>query len=119
MVVASRNNHFGVDAVIGGRQVSFLVDTGASIVALTADDARRLGIVPSSRDRTVKMDTANGIVEARRVRLAAIDVGPLTVQDVDAVVMPPGRLSQSLLGMSFLSRLRRYEFRSGQLVMEQ
>ena len=118
-VPRGRDGHFGVDAVIGGRQVPFLVDTGATIVALTAEDAARLGIRPSNRDRIVNMSTANGTVPARMVRLAAINVGPLVVQDVDAAVMPKGALGQNLLGMSFLSRLTRYEFRSGQLVMEQ
>jgi aspartyl protease family protein len=118
-VARGRDGHFGVDAVIGGRRVPFLVDTGASIVALKSDDAERLGIKPSNRDRLVRMETANGIVSARQVRLAQIEIGSLVVQDVDAVVMPAGKLGQNLLGMSFLSRLRRYEFRSGQLVMEQ
>jgi aspartyl protease family protein len=118
-VARGRDGHFGVDAVIGGRRVPFLVDTGASIVVLKADDAARLGITPSNRDRVVRMQTANGIVQARQVRLASIEIGSLVVQDVDAVVMPAGKLGQNLLGMSFLSRLRRYEFRSGQLVMEQ
>jgi aspartyl protease family protein len=119
VVGRGRNGHFDVDAVIGGRRVNFLVDTGASIIALTAEDAARLGIKPSARDRVARMETANGIVLARHVRLASVEIGSLLVQDVDAVVMPAGKLSQNLLGMSFLSRLRRYEFRSGQLVMEQ
>lgn len=118
-VARGRDGHFGVDGVIGGRRVSFLVDTGATIVALTAEDAARLDITPTMYGRSVRMQTANGAVEARRVRLASIQVGSLEVQDIDAVVMPRGRLAQSLLGMTFLSRLRRYEFRSGQLVLEQ
>jgi aspartyl protease family protein len=118
-VPRARNGHFQVDAVIGGHQILFMVDTGASVIVLKAEDAERLGIQPSSRNRVVRMQTANGVVEAQRVRLAAVDIGPLTVQDVDAVVMPSGRLGQNLLGMSFLSRLRRFEFRTGELVLEQ
>jgi aspartyl protease family protein len=118
-VARGSNGHFGVDGVIGGRRVSFLVDTGASIVALTAEDAARLNITPSMYGRALRIQTANGVIAAKRVRLAAIQVGPLEVQDIEAVVMPRGRLAKSLLGMTFLSRLRRYEFRSGQLVMEQ
>jgi aspartyl protease family protein len=114
------NGQFQVDAMIGGHSVPFLVDTGASLVVLTAEDAARLGIHPSASDRVARMQTANGVVDARRVRLAEIDLGPLTVQDVEAVVMPSGRrLGANLLGMSFLSRLRRFEFRTGQLVLEQ
>jgi aspartyl protease family protein len=118
-VPRDRNGHFSVTAGIGGRRVDFLVDTGASVIALTKQDADRLGIKPDPRDFTAQMQTANGIVRAAKVRLAAVDIGPLTVHDVTAVVMPQGALAQNLLGMSFLSRLRRFEFRTGQLVMEQ
>jgi aspartyl protease family protein len=118
-VPRDRNGHFTVTAGIGGRRVDFLVDTGASVIALTKQEAERLGITPSPRDYTVRMQTANGIVRAAEVRLAAVDIGPLTVHDVTAVVMPQGALAQNLLGMSFLSRLRRFEFRTGQLMMEQ
>lgn len=118
-VPRARNGHFSVTASIGGRRVDFLVDTGASVIALTRTDADRLGITPAPRDYSVQMQTANGIVRAAPVRLAAVDIGPLTVHDVTAVVMPQGALSQNLLGMSFLSRLRRFEFRTGQLVLEQ
>ena len=118
-VARGRDGHFHADAVIGGIRVEFLVDTGASVVALTSADAARLGITPSPRDFTIPMQTANGVVRAARVRLARVDIGPLTVSDVTAVVMPPQALASNLLGMSFLSRLRRFEFRTGQLVLEQ
>ena len=118
-VPRDRSGHFRVDAVIGGRRLDFLVDTGATVIALTKRDADRLGLNPAPRDYTIKMQTANGIVRAAQVRLAAVDIGPLTVRDVTAVVMPEGSLAQNLLGMSFLSRLRRFEFRTGQLVLEQ
>ncbi|HET9903351.1 MAG TPA: TIGR02281 family clan AA aspartic protease [Xanthobacteraceae bacterium] len=118
-VARDTGGHFGVDAVIGGQRVPFIVDTGASIVALTSETAARLDIAPALRGRRLRIQTANGIVEADSVRLASIRVGPLEVQDVEAVIVPRGRLGQNLLGMSFLSRLTRYEFRSGSLVMEQ
>lgn len=118
-VRGDRNGHFHVDATIGGRSVPFLVDTGASIIALTKKEADRLGLNPAPRDFTVQIQTANGIVRAAKVRLASVTVGPLTVHDVTAVVMPDGRLAENLLGMSFLSRLKRFEFRTGQLVLEQ
>jgi aspartyl protease family protein len=118
-VARGRDGHFGVDAVIGGHRVPFLVDTGASIVALTSQTAAQLNITRTMRGRRLRMQTANGAVMAETVRLASIQVGSLEVQDVEAVIMPPGRLSVNLLGMSFLSRLSRYEFRSGSLVLEQ
>ena len=114
-----RNGHFHVEGTVSGRRVSLLVDTGASVVVLRHEDAARLGIYPKPRDFTARMSTANGVVEAAPVRLTALDLGPLIVRDVAAVVMPEGKLAESLLGMSFLSRLRRFEFRTGQLVLEQ
>jgi aspartyl protease family protein len=118
-VAADRQGHFSVNAIIGGRSVAFVVDTGATIVALTRRDADRLGINLDPRDFTMGIQTANGVTRGAKVRLAAITVGPLTVQDVNAIVLPAGSLLENLLGMTFLSRLRRYEFRTGQLVMEQ
>ena len=118
-VRSDRNGHFAVDGNIGGRSVKLLVDTGASVVALTSIDAERLGLYPAPRDYTVKIQTANGTVRAARVQLAALKIGPLVVHDVVGVVMPEGALAQNLLGMSFLSRLRRFEFRTGQLLLEQ
>ena len=118
-VPGDRNGHFRVNATIGGRSVEFLVDTGASVIVLTKRDADRLGLNPAPRDFTARMQTANGVVKAAPMRLASVTVGALTVHDVTAVVMPDGVLQQNLLGMSFLSRLRRFEFRTGQLVLEQ
>jgi aspartyl protease family protein len=118
-VPRDRSGHFRVNASIGGRQVDFMVDTGASIIALRAEDAKRLGIDPAPREYTIKMDTAGGVVRGAPVRLAAVEVGPILVQDVSAVVMPNDKLSTNLLGMTFLSRIRRFEFRTGSLVLEQ
>jgi aspartyl protease family protein len=118
-VPRDRRGHFSVSASIGGRQVDFMVDTGASIIALREEDARRLGITPQPREYTMRMDTAGGIVRGAPVRLASVEVGPILVQDVSAVVMPNDKLSTNLLGMTFLSRIRRYEFRTGSLVLEQ
>jgi aspartyl protease family protein len=119
VVPRDRTGHFRVNANIGSSNVEFLVDTGASIIALTDRDADRLGIKPSPKDYRVQIQTANGVARAARVRLASVRLGELTVQDVDAVVMPRGALNENLLGMSFLSRIRRFEFRTGQLVLEQ
>lgn len=118
-VTRKGGGQYYVDALIAGKSVRFLIDTGASLVALTAEDSERLGIAPQMHDATLRLRTANGVVEAPSIRLASIVAGPLAVQDVEAVVMPRGQLAQSLLGMTFLSRLRRYEFRSGHLIMEQ
>lgn len=113
------NGHFQVKARVDGYPVEFMVDTGATTVALTTSDAQRLGIRPASRDFTVRVNTANGIAHAAQVNLATVEVGDVTVRDVRALVAPDGALSQSLLGMSFLSKLRRFEYANGRLILEQ
>lgn len=113
-----RNGHFHVDAMLNGRQMAFLIDTGASVVALRESDAARLGIRPMPRDYTARVATANGTVMAAPANIRRIEVGSLMAQDVAALVLPDTALGQNLLGMSFLSRVR-FEHRDGKLVLEQ
>jgi aspartyl protease family protein len=119
IVPRDARGHFEVDARIEGRKLSFMVDTGASVIALTASDAGRLGIRPAQRDFVTEVKTANGTVRAAPVRLDKVEVGDLVVRDVSALVMPNEALSDNLLGLSFLSRLRRFEYSAGKLVLEQ
>jgi aspartyl protease family protein len=110
--------HFQVDARVDGRRIDFMVDTGASVIALRESAAARLGIHPSPRDYTVKANTANGIVKAAPVTLNRVEVDGITVRDVRAFVMPDQGLSTNLLGMSFLSRVK-WTHDKGRLVLEQ
>jgi aspartyl protease family protein len=119
VVARDARGHFEVDGRIDGRHLSFMVDTGASVIALTASDAGRLGIFPGAREYTTEVRTANGTVRAAPVRLSRVDVSDVVVHDVAALVMPEGALSDNLLGMSFLSRLRHFEYSDGKLVLEQ
>jgi aspartyl protease family protein len=111
--------HFQVDGRVDGRRLSFMIDTGASVIALTASDAARLGIHPAQREFVTEVKTANGTVRAAPTRLDMVEVGDLVVRDVTALVLPDEALSDNLLGLSFLSRLRRFEYSNGQLVLEQ
>lgn len=116
-IAADRSGHFTTHARIGDVDVSLVIDTGASVVALTGSDARRLGLTPDPSRYVAKISTANGVVYAAPVVLDAISIGDVTVRQVAAVVMPDNRLTVSLLGMSFLSRLARYEVRGDTLVL--
>ncbi len=93
-----------------GVSLALLVDTGASTVVLKPADAARAGIDTATLSFTTPVSTANGTTYAAPVRLKSISVGPLEVRDVEALVAQPGTLSENLLGMSFLKRLRSYEF---------
>ena len=110
--------HFQVEANVDGRRIEFLVDTGASVIALRESAAAKLGIHPAVRDYTAKASTANGVVKAAPVMLNRVEVNGITVRDVMAFVMPDEGLSTNLLGMSFLSRVK-WTHEKGRLVLEQ
>jgi aspartyl protease family protein len=111
--------HFRVEGRIDGQFVQFVVDTGASVVALTSEDAASLGIHPGPMDFRALVKTANGTVHAAPVLLNMIEVGNLIVRDVAAMVLPDRALSDNLLGLSFLSRLRHFEYTDGKMILEQ
>jgi aspartyl protease family protein len=111
--------HFATDGRIDGQRIDFMVDTGASVVALNEKSAASFGLRPSRADYTATVTTANGTIKAARTRIAMLEAGGLVVRDVDAMVLPDAALSENLLGLSFLSRLRRFEYSNGQMVLEQ
>jgi aspartyl protease family protein len=111
--------HFLTEGRIEGQRIGFMVDTGASVVALNETSAARFGLRPSRGEYTATVTTANGTIKAARMRIAMLDVGGLVVRDVDAMVLPDEALSENLLGLSFLSRLKRFEYARGQMVLEQ
>jgi aspartyl protease family protein len=111
--------HFQTDARIDGQRIDFMVDTGASVVALNERSAARFGLRPSRGDYNATVTTANGTIKAARARIAVMDVGGLIVRDVDAMVLPDEALSENLLGLSFLSKLKRFEYANGRMVLEQ
>jgi aspartyl protease family protein len=111
--------HFQADGRIDGQRVNFMVDTGASVVALNEKSAARFGLRPSRGDFNATVSTANGTVKAARTRLAMIELGDLVVRDVEALVLPDEALSENLLGLSFLSKLKRFEYANGKMVLEQ
>lgn len=111
--------HFQTEGRIDGQRIGFMVDTGASVVALNESSAARFGLRPLRSDYSATVTTANGTIKAARTRIAMLDVGGLIVRDVDAMVLPDAALSENLLGLSFLSRLKRFEYANGQMVLEQ
>ncbi|MBX9682758.1 MAG: TIGR02281 family clan AA aspartic protease [Hyphomicrobium sp.] len=115
---ATSNGHFQSDAEVNGRSIDVLVDTGATLVALTYEDAERAGIYLRPADFTHSVSTANGIAKVAPVTISSISIGSITVRNVQAAVCERGKLQQTLLGMSFLSRLSRVDMRAGILVLQ-
>lgn len=119
VVSRDRHGHFQTEGRIEGQRIKFMVDTGASVVAMNESSAARIGVRPVQSEFNTKVTTANGVIKAARTRLAMVQVGDLIVRDVDAMVLPDEALSQNLLGLSFLGKLKRFEFAGGRMVLEQ
>ncbi|AHB48964.1 aspartyl protease [Hyphomicrobium nitrativorans NL23] len=114
---ASRDGHYYARAEINGRPLDVLVDTGASMVALTYEDAERLGLNLRPSDFTARVQTANGTAAVAPVELDRVSIGRITVRNVRGVVSERGRLGKTLLGMSFLGELRRVDISQGRLLL--
>jgi aspartyl protease family protein len=115
---AGSNGHFLLDADVNLNPVRFVVDTGASFVALRESDARAAGIHLGPTDFNAPVQTANGTTYAARVRLDSVAIDGIDVESVSAIVLPDNLLGISLLGNSFLNRLNRFEVSNNRLVME-
>lgn len=107
-VLKAADGHYWAEAEIDGRAVRVLVDTGASVVALTREDALRLGLHLNSDDFTRSVQTASGPARAAAVELKSVAIAGAEVRQVQALVVENG-LKQSLLGMSYLGRLSGFE----------
>lgn len=115
---AGHGGHFITTADINNRPVDVLVDTGASTVALSYEDAERIGLRPRTLKYDVKVNTANGIGEAARVILREVEIDNIRVSNVEGLVLQRGALRGTLLGMSFLSRLRSFSVQNGKLLLK-
>lgn len=113
---ADKGGHFRVEADVNGVPVTFVVDTGATRVTLSPADAARIGLDPDNLSFSGIASTANGMVRYAPVRLDSIAIGPVRIDDVAASVNGAD-LSQSLLGMSFLSRIGGYRVEKGRLYL--
>lgn len=115
----ARNGQYVTEARLNGRDVTMLVDTGASAIVLPEGIARDIGIFlqPSAYTKPVK--TANGIAKAATATLRELRLGPIRLKDVDVMVLEEGLLTMPLLGMSALGRLERFHISDDTLILEQ
>ena len=116
---ADSRGHFEVQALVNGRAVDVMVDTGATSVALRYEDALRLGLRPDPDEFSIPISTANGTTKAARATLAEVRVGDVRVKNVEALVVPAKALATNLLGMSFMRRLAKVEMAGGRLFLEE
>ncbi|MBX4897581.1 TIGR02281 family clan AA aspartic protease [Rhizobium bangladeshense] len=111
------NGHFEAEVNVNGQTVKMLVDTGASMVALSHEDAERIGIDLTRLTYSMTVMTANGRTRAAPITLDQVSIGPIVRNNLAATVAEDGRLDQSLLGMSFLETLGSLQMQTDELRM--
>lgn len=115
---AGGGGHYVTTALINNSSIRVLVDTGATSVALSYEDAQAAGLQPNTLKFDVPVNTANGTGYAARVKLRKVAIGNVRVNDVDGLVLQKGAIDGTLLGMSFLSRLRSFSVENGKLILK-
>ncbi len=103
-LAADGRGHFIADSTVNGAGIRFLVDTGATMIAIPGNEARRIGLQFADAPKSV-VQTANGPASAYRIKLDSVKIGEIELLNVDAIVLDGGGLTQPLLGMSFLNRV--------------
>ena len=116
-VLLSRDmsGHFNALVTVNSQQIPMLIDTGASSITLTYEDAALAGIIPENLVYSRRVSTANGEAMAAPIDLTTVDLGPIRRENVPALVTRKGALDQSLLGMSFLSTLSSFHMQTDEL----
>jgi aspartyl protease family protein len=117
MIEKASNGHFGVTATVNGASIPMLVDTGASSTVLTADAARAAGFDTATLAYVVPVSTANGPALAAEITIEELAVGDIKRIRSRAMVAEPGKLDQSLLGMTFLGSLTGFDVRGDRLIL--
>ncbi len=116
---ANAYGHFHVEALINGKSVELMTDTGATYVALSYESAVKLGYSAASLKFSGRSSTANGIARVAPITLEAVRIGDIEIRNVAAVVAEAGKMNQNLLGMSFIKMLSKFELRGDKLVLIQ
>jgi len=117
MILKASDGHYWADGDVNGAPVRFLVDTGATAVALAPDDARRLGFDLNSLEYGYRVVTAGGQARAAAVKLGSVTVAGARLENVDALVIEKG-LDASLLGMTYLGRLASFQATRQALILQ-
>jgi aspartyl protease family protein len=118
-IAADQFGHFSADFRLNGRDVGAMVDTGATLVAMNASTARRIGIKVMPADFKYAVKTANGETRAAGVTIQRLQIGRISVDNVEAVVLDDKALDGTLIGVSFLKRLSKYQVENGALLLVQ
>lgn len=115
-IPVSSDGHYWVEATVNGAPARFLIDSGASITALSLDSARMAGLNFDINAPGVQMVTANGKIDAKRSSISTLVIGPIRVSDLDVVVSSSFG-DVNVIGMNLLSRLRSWGVQGGEMVL--
>jgi aspartyl protease family protein len=115
VVPMNREGHFSADFRINGRSVRGLIDTGATYVAINTTTARTLGLGLAKSDFKHQVRTANGTTSAALVNLGRMEIGAISVDNIEAFVLDDKALSSTLIGMSFMSKLQSYRVKDSRM----
>ncbi len=118
VIEKSASGHFEVDSAVNAADVKFMIDTGASSIVLTLQDAQKAGVDASALSYSVPVSTANGMSMAAPVRLDEIVIGDIIRHNLPALVAPEGKLDQSLLGMDYINTLSGFSVAKDQLSLQ-
>lgn len=116
VINSSQDGHFYIDAKINGADVRFMVDTGASDIAINLKDAQRIGIDTRNLTYNLRYQTANGISSAAGIKIDELEIANIKFKNLSASVNN-GEMGSSLLGMSFFRQLKKYEFYRNKLIL--
>ncbi|MFB9982836.1 TIGR02281 family clan AA aspartic protease [Mesorhizobium kowhaii] len=119
IVTADERGHFSSAFKLNGRQVDGMVDTGATLVAINTSTARRIGLSLNPADFSHEVSTANGSIKAAVAMIDRLQIGSITVNDVQTIVLDDRALHTNLIGMSFLNRLGKFQAENGTLLLVQ
>lgn len=119
VVTADGRGHFSSTFKLNGRQVDGMIDTGATLVAVNTSTARRIGLSLNPSDFSHEVNTANGSIKAAVVTIDRLQIGSISVDGVQAIVLDDKALHTNLIGMSFLNRLGKYQAENGTLRLVQ
>jgi len=119
IVTADERGHFSSAFKLNGRQVDGMIDTGATLVAINTSTARRIGLSLNPSDFSHEVSTANGSIKAAVAMIDRLQIGSITVNDVQTIVLDDKALQTNLIGMSFLNRLGKFQAENGTLLLVQ
>lgn len=111
--------HFVAEFRLNGRAVEAMIDTGATVIAINRATARRIGVAVANADFKYEVRTANGIAKAAVVSIDRVQIGNISLDGIEAMVLDDGALDGVLIGMSFLQRLSKFQVEQGALVLQQ